>query len=599
MKSILDQDSFPKSKSNQEELSMKYNVDQKISDLCEKIKEIKPLQEFLDHFSNYEFVNKNNEKISPNIYLVGGAVRDVLLDKKFKDYDFVVEGLSKESLKSFLESVPGKLMDIEGRNFGVFKLRLDDTDIEFLDVALPRVDVYEQHGLGHKDVEVETSEDLTINDDLGRRDFTINSIAIDLTNKKLIDPYGGLEDLDKKSIKAVGVPHDRLVKEDPTRMMRALRFAAKYGFEIDKDTFDTIRKYHNEINETFTQEHTNKKGITKTREIERVSREVIASEFTKGFYHNPHMMIELLDETNVYQEIFPKEIVRIWDQMKTTEQPKNFHSEGSVWNHTMLSLKCIDKIETNEIGIPKKVSINLKLAAWLHDFGKVDTIKIDDEGNFTYYNHPNLSAELATMMFEKMNINSMFGKKSIYNINPSDVAFIIQNHMLPFGPDVKSMKNNTIVKYYLDIIAEVKDEFGKVKPEIRMSETGIGVLQIAYIDANSSIKEHGPQDFTGLKNMIAKINEVKSSLEKYEVCTKYPIDGHQLMQVFDRISKDKEYEGFSKFSETGGIFFGDMLDYILEDALENPQIYKDKIDIESHLDQVVKNYIEETGILPN
>lgn len=571
---------------------MKSKINQKINDLLGKIAEIKPLQNFLDSFSNYQFKDQKNKQIHPKIYLVGGAVRDILLNHEFKDFDFVVEGLSKEMVKKFLESIPGKLMDIEGRNFGVFKLKLEDCDLEFIDIALPRIDVYREYGKGHKDVEVKTHELLTINDDLSRRDFTINAMAIDLTERKIIDPFGGTKDLQEKTIKAVGNPFDRLVQEDPTRMLRALRFAAKYDFEIEKNTFDVICKYHTEINRQFTQEHVDKKGTTKIRQIERVSKDIISSEFIKGFYFNPFRMIELLDESMVYLEIFPTEITRVWDAMKTTDQPKNFHSEGSVWNHTMLSLQNISKIAHNELsGLPKETTINLKLAVWLHDFGKVDTCKIDSEGNFTYYNHPQVSGKLADKLFSQMNINAMFSENSIYRVNVSHVVFAIENHMLPFGPDVEGMKNNTIVKYYLDITSTDDYEFGQTKPVISLSQKGIEVLQVAFVDANSSIKEHGPQDFTGLQRMINKILAVKANLELYEVRTKYPIDGHDLMATFGRISKEKGLHQFQKYANTGGVFFGDLLDYILEDALQNPTIYKEKINLEKHLDQIVRQYI--------
>ena len=580
-----------------ENLNMKFDIENKIKNLCNTIAEIKPLQNFLDAFAKHKFAGENNEIISPKIYLVGGAVRDVLLDKKFKDYDFVVEGISKETLKKFLESVPGKLMDIEGRNFGVFKLKLEDCNLEFIDIALPRIDIYQEHGLGHKDVQVKTNQNLTIQDDLGRRDFTINAMAIDLSARKLIDPFNGLQDLEEKTLKSVGVPYDRLVKEDPTRIMRALRFAAKYDLDIEKNTFDTISKYHHEINKKFSQEYTNKKGVTKKREIERVSRDIIASEFVKGFYHQPAKMIELLDESGVYQEIFPPEIIRVWESMKTCDQPENYHSEGSVWNHTMLALKNIDKIYSNDLGIPQEVDINTKMAVWLHDFGKVDTFRIDEEGNYTYYNHPQVSAELAEHLFTKMNINSLLGESNVYKVNEDQVIFAIENHMLPFGPDVTGMKNNTIVKYYLKIIEPKTVEFGKSRPTIEMSPEGISVLQLAYVDANSSIKKHGPQDFTGLKNMIGKINQVKQHLEKYDIRTVYPITGHDLMKVFGNISQDEKYKDFARFQKTGGIFFGDMMDYVLEDALENPSAYQEKIDY-SHLQNVVLRYIEVNGIKP-
>jgi tRNA nucleotidyltransferase/poly(A) polymerase len=546
----------------------------------------------LDRFQKYDFKIHHDQPIRPKIYLVGGAIRDFLLDREVKDFDFVVEGLTKKSLHEFLLTIPGKLMDIEGRNFGVFKLQLENCDLEFLDIAMPRIDIYEDYGKGHKDVQVDTSSSLTIDDDLSRRDFTINAMAVNIFEQKIIDPFDGLGDLQHKLIKAVGNPHERLVNEDPTRMLRALRLAAKYDLQIESKTFEVICNHHQEINHKFIQNYKNKKGIIKPREIERVSRDIIAAEFIKGFYHNPYQMIRLLDETKVYREIFPSKFVEIWDKLKTTDQPKNFHYEGSVWNHTMLALQNIDKIASNNIGIPVFYSINLKLAVWLHDFGKVETIKIDQEGNFTYYNHPQVSAKLASFLFSKMKVNSMFGVNSIYCVNEKDVIFIIENHMLPFGPDVEGMKDSTIAKYYLQEIIPPNYDFKNSQTEIVQSQAGIEVLQMAYVDANSAIKERGQQDFTGLKRMIAKIADVKSRLEIFAKNRKiYPVNGNEIMDVLKEIAKDSKNPILTHTSQNGGKLIGELLDYILDDALNKPEVYNNNPDLTKHVTVIIKQYL--------
>jgi len=570
------------------------NISTKIKLLCDHIASISALQDFVNNFIHYQFADQANDISRPKLYLVGGAVRDFFFGRELKDYDFVIQGVNKDELDIFLQTVPGKLMDIESRNFGVFKLKLADCDLDFLDIALPRIDIYDEYGRGHKDVQVQTSANLTIDDDLARRDFTINAMAVDLINCQLIDPFNGLSDLENKIIKAVGHPHDRLVDEDPTRMLRALRFAAKYDFQIEAETYDTICQHHSEINKKFVQQYRTKQGTIKQRTIERVSRDIIASEFIKGFFHQPHRMIELLDQTGVYQEIFSPKIVDTWVKMKTTDQPKNYHAEGSVWNHTMLALRNIDKLSSNQLGLPTGASINLKLAVWLHDFGKVDTFKIDSTGNYTYYNHPQVSGRLAADFFSAMKVNSMFGADNQYHVCEKDVIFVIENHMLPFGPDVEGMKDSTIAKYYLQETVPVNQDFEHPQSHIAYSQRGVEVLQMAYIDANSAIKSYGEQDFTGIKRMISKIDRVLTRLQEFSRNQKiYPVDGHLIKEILLEIGQQNDDQKIIQIGQHGGRLIGQLLDYILEDALNNPAMYKNQDTVKTQAALVVSQYLKD------
>ncbi|MBU0647935.1 HD domain-containing protein, partial [Patescibacteria group bacterium] len=434
-------------------------------------------------------------------------------------------------------------------------------------------------------VKIKTHQNLTIKEDLSRREFTINAMAIDLINHQLIDHFGGIKDLKQKVIKCVGDPHTRLVLEDPTRMLRALRFASKYNFRVDSKIIDIIKKHHNEINKTFTQKYTDKHGQPKTRTIERVSREILALEFLKGFDANPVMMIELLDSTNLYQTILPAEMVQIWEQAKKTPQPKNYHSEGSVWNHSMLALKNIAKLKNNSLSIPEHTSINLKLAAFLHDFGKVTTIKTDATKKYTYYNHPDESAQIAQKFIKHLKLFSPVAKDDPLSVSSKKVTFLIKHHMLPSASYAKEMKDKTIVKYFLQDPA-----------------LGQELLQLAFIDASSSIKASGRQDYTGISRTLQKIQLAKAKLalmNKKKVI--YPVDGNKIKKLLVKFIKDNpsiltkaenhELLNIAR-NQSGGKIIGLLKEKILEDALEHPHLYSTTRKKNTRSKQIISEYIE-------
>jgi len=131
------------------------------------------------------------------VYLVGGAVRDILLERTTKDYDFVVGNVKAKELEDFFAKI-GEI-DLVGKSFGVLKFvphgfKVGENNFEAIDVALPRTEVAGMSG-GYKDFEVQSDPNLSIEEDLSRRDFTINALAWDLKNKKIIDEFDGLKDL--------------------------------------------------------------------------------------------------------------------------------------------------------------------------------------------------------------------------------------------------------------------------------------------------------------------------------------------------------------------------------------------------------------------
>lgn len=217
------------------------------------------------------------------VFLVGGAVRDDLLGRPVKDRDYVVMGVPAEALERFLAARDE--VKLVGRQFGVFKF-------SGVDVALPRKDFPSGTG-GYRDVETQSDPELPLEEDLARRDFTVNAMARDLRDGRLIDPFGGETDLVKGQIRAVGDPATRFA-EDRTRMLRALRFAAQLGFDVEEKTWDAL-----------------KEGMPRVNDLRPdgsrvVPYEVVAREFIKGFESDAVRTAELWEQSGAFAALMPE-----------------------------------------------------------------------------------------------------------------------------------------------------------------------------------------------------------------------------------------------------------------------------------------------------
>ena len=163
------------------------------------------------------------------MYMVGGAVRDIILGREPKDYDYCVTGLSEEELKELFP-----MAVIRGKDFSVF-------DFNGIEIALARKE--RKIKKGHRGFIVEANKSLTIKDDLKRRDITINSIAMDVLTGEKIDFYGGIQDIHHKIIRATS----DAFSEDPLRVYRVARFAAELDFQIDSKTIQLMKSLKSEL----------------------------------------------------------------------------------------------------------------------------------------------------------------------------------------------------------------------------------------------------------------------------------------------------------------------------------------------------------------
>lgn len=274
-----------------------------------------------------------------NTFLVGGAVRDAILNKPIKDEDYCITGLTSEK---FLKIFP--MARVRGKSFEVFALY----GKEF---ALARTET--KTGRGHKEFAIETNEEITIEEDLKRRDITINSIAQDVLTKEIIDPFGGQEDLRKKVIRATS----ESFREDPLRVYRVARIAATLNFDVSKKTINMMHSLRDEL--------------------PTLSKERVFTEFRKALEADkPSIFFNVLREAEVLDVHFKE----VYDLIGAI-QPIKYHPEGDSYNHTMLTLD-------NSAKLTKDVRI--RFCALVHDLGKGRTPK---EMYPHHYNHEQRGVE--------------------------------------------------------------------------------------------------------------------------------------------------------------------------------------------------------------
>ena len=270
-----------------------------------------------------EIANKIKEN-GGTLYLVGGAVRDEIMNRKIHDEDYCVTGIEKETFEKLFQNAYKR-----GKSFGVY-------DIENKEFALARKD--KKIGKGHKEFEIQNGKDITIKEDLARRDITINSIAKNVLTGEVTDPYRGIKDIQNKIIRATT---DSFI-EDPLRVYRVARFASELNFTVEERTI----KMMEEIKE----------------ELKTLSPERVFTEFRKALKSDkPSVFFEVLKKTNILDVHFKE----ISDLIGKT-QPVEYHPEGDSYNHTMI---VVDKsaILTS--------SIEVRFSALVHDLGKGITPK--------------------------------------------------------------------------------------------------------------------------------------------------------------------------------------------------------------------------------
>ena len=326
-------------------------------------------------------------------WLVGGCVRDLVLGQEPTDYDIATDARPDQLLAIFPRAL------LVGAQFGV--ALVDDVEI-----ATFRSDHSYHDGRHPAEVRFETDP----RQDVLRRDFTINALLLDPARlasgsapdslaSQVVDHVGGLEDLRDRIIRAIGDPDERF-EEDHLRMLRAVRFAARFGFEIEPATLAAIRKLRSKI-----------ARISPERVRDELVRILTEGAARRGF--------ELLDASGLLAEILPEVA-----EMKGVEQPPEFHPEGDVWTHTLLMLEGL-----------QSPTPALALGVLLHDVGKPGTFRVAERIRFD--GHVELGERMARDILTRLRFS---------NADIDQVVALVANHMR--FKHVQEMRDSTLKRMF-------------------------------------------------------------------------------------------------------------------------------------------------------
>ena len=288
-------------------------------------------------------------------YLVGGCVRDLVMGREPKDYDVSTDATPDQVVKLYPESLT------VGAQFGVVIVPRPEGNVE---VATFRSDG--RYADGRHPSEVRYAQ--TPQEDVRRRDFTINGLLLDPVDNQVLDYVGGQGDIRARRIRAIGNPLDRF-QEDRLRMLRAVRFAARFGFALDAAALEAIRKLAPLIHD-----------VSAERGRDEILKILTEGQARRGF--------ELLEETGLLQEVLPE-----IKALQGVPQPPEFHPEGDVWIHTLLMLAGL-----------RAPTPTLALGVLLHDVGKPPTLSVRERIRFD--NHVEVGAEMAQAICARLRLST-------------------------------------------------------------------------------------------------------------------------------------------------------------------------------------------------
>ncbi len=328
------------------------------------------------------------------IYEVGGAVRDrfLLHDQAIKDRDYLVTGVSYDDLTRILKH-HGRV-DLVGRSFGVIKFtQLRSGKPYTFDITLPRRE--HSTGIGHKDFQVDYDPQLKVEDDLSRRDFTINAMALALDTDELIDPLNGRVDVDNRQLRMV---YPDSFQDDPLRMLRAVQLSARFKLTIEPETYRAMRE--------------------NSRLIATVSSERVAEELNKLLLLAPQPSegFRLMQTTGLLKEILPELEICVG-----VDQPGGYH-KYDVFEHTIRVVDAAPPV------------LRVRMAALFHDINKPQHKRLVEKGA-TFYGHEGSGAKTAVSVLKRLRYPTDFIKQ---------VSVLVERHM--FTTDVTDKGLRRLVK---------------------------------------------------------------------------------------------------------------------------------------------------------
>lgn len=395
-------------------------------------------------------------------YLVGGFVRDLMLNRPNKDIDIVVVGdalLFADKVAEKLNVLPV----VKYEKFGIAMLPMAEMELEF---ASARKEVYEKSS---RNPEISFTD---FDQDLKRRDFTINAMAISLNRDnygEFIDHYNGMQDLKRKIIKTPCDPIDTFF-DDPLRMMRAVRFAAQLNFEIEAETFKAIKSCADRM--------------------DIISKERIRDEFLKILATDtPSYGIDLLYDSTLLKVLFPELIA-----LRGVHKVQGY-SHKDVYRHTMTVVDNVAEVSDDII---------LRMAALYHDVGKPKTKRFVETIGWTYHGHEDLGARMFLQIGHKLRLS----QKQIKRIEK-----LIKLHLRPIAVAGETVTDSAVRR----LMVEAGDDVDSLMILCRADITSKNERRVKKYKKN----------FELVAQRMQEVDE-KDKLRAF----KSPVEGHEIMMIF-------------------------------------------------------------------
>jgi poly(A) polymerase len=408
------------------------------------------------------------DKMGVEVYVVGGYVRDILLNREKKEVDLLVVGNGPEFAQKIAASLGIKNVSIF-KNFGTAQFNYEDYVLEFVGARK------ESYSKKSRNPRVTTG---TFEDDINRRDFTINTLAVSLVKEnfgEIIDTFGGLQDLDKKLVKTPLDP-EITFSDDPLRMMRAIRFASQLQFEVAPEVIDASKKLKERL-----------KTLPDGKQV--VSQERIIDEFLKILGSpQPSVGLKLLYETGILEIIFP-EIANL----AGVDQRKDYHHKD-VFFHT---LQVVDNISL------ATEDIWLRFAALVHDIAKPQTKKFVEGIGWTFHGHEELGARIMKHIFKRMKLP--FNKQSY-------VEKLVRLHLRPMALAREEVTDSAIRRFIVDAGEDLED-----------------LITLCRADITSKDPQKVSEYLENYERVMKKVWEVeeKDKLRAFQS----PVRGDEIMKV--------------------------------------------------------------------